>query len=457
MSESDWLRLGHAQRDRLAELRSRCTSQTTWRGDGAVPAPGALVIMIEPASGAQLEHLINALDEQALVVLPFGENPAFDPVKARLKAHGIVGADGAAAPHLMWWGGVSPLSPRTGLYSRDAVLFISCHAEGAVADAIVTRFRQHSELHGLGCFSHAVPASMVATPRGTFKVDFIRQCLALSQRPVFWLDPTAVVRQHPVLPQSLSCDVAFHRRADGAIDPRALFFRPTAPAFALLEVWQRLSLAYPDLPENFLLDQAWIVTCAQRPIETAWLPADYCESDPVIRHATIQFEPVASTPAISHDNVCLTRRHDRPRAPEPHLIMAVPATQHEPIAIVIRDVLAASACDVAAAVEAVAAAFAAEPDRFTRLEIVLCASEAEVNAVTELDCESWVLVIDATERFTADAFVRLGRAAKLANSPAPGLAAVAPQDDRFQSVIRLPRARRRSSRSGPLIKRPLSA
>jgi len=458
-------RLGAAQRHRLRQLGQRVAETVVWDGVGALPRPDALVVVVEPESAARVETLICSLDRNSIVALPFGENPAFDPIKSKLAPHGLIGADGTESPHQLWWGGVEPLRPSTGIYRPDGTLFVSCYARGSIPRQTLARFQSHLELLGLDSVVEEIATEPGAMMRGTDKIDFIIRQLNASGRPVFWIDPGAILRQLPVLPQSLGCDVAFLHRTRGEIETRALFFRPTAPAQALLEVWQRLSMAYPDLPESILFDQAWVLTCAQRAIETAWLPGSYGECDPAIRGATIELE----TTACAHDTTrsfeifqMIGRRFGRAQAPEPHLIMPGSDWRHRPIVVVIRDVQNASAGEVGAALESVASAFEADAGGFCRLEIVLCASDDDVAAVMSLDHESWVVLAGTHERFAADAFAQFGDAVAAIGRGAPLPSSPAAADAPCSVVSFADPGNRASSgsesiRRGALLRRPITA
>jgi hypothetical protein len=264
--------------------------------------------------------LLQSLDDNSIVALSLGENPAFDPIKYRLVPYGLIGTEGADAPHQLWWGGIGPLRPQTGVYRRDGTLFISCYARDSIPEPTLARFFAHLELLRLDSLVEEIAMDTGARMLATDKIDFIVRQLQSSGRPVFWVDPNAIVRQHPMLPQSLGCDVAFLHRSRCEIETRLLFLPPTAPAYALLEVWRRLSMAYPDLPESFLLDQAWNLTCAQCSIETAWLPRSYGECDPVIREATIELPAMEGVlrAVRCFDNPMADRRFGRAQAPEPH-------------------------------------------------------------------------------------------------------------------------------------------
>ena len=349
----------------------------------------------------------------------------------------------------------------TGMYRRDGTLFVSCYAPGSIPAPTLVRFHAHLELLGLDSVVEEIPTDSGAVTRGTDKIDFIIRQLKSSGRPVFWIDPQAIIRQHPMLPQSLGCDVAFLYRARGEIETRALFFRPTEQAHALLEVWHRLSMAYPDLPECFLFDQAWILTCAQRSIETAWLPASYGECNPAIRGATIELETSGCAHSVLQSSEffqMIGRRFGRAHAPEPHLIMPGSGWRHRPIVVVIRDVQNASACELGAAVESIASAFDADAGGFCRLEIVLCSSEEDVASVMSLDLESWVVLVGTNELFAPDAFAQFGITVE-------AIGRLEPQQDRTaapgsvvsfrSSDIGAPASR--GSTPGSLLRRPMTA
>lgn len=412
-SETSALCLGAAQLNRLQQLMSESTGLVLWDGMGEVTTPAALVLVLEPSSSTRFKALIGGLHENAIVVLPYGENPAFDALKIRLHPYGSIGAQGAAAPHHLWWGGVKPLATRTGIYRRQDTLYISAfpekwpHEDAAVLLA--------GDLRRLG-LTHVVephlpdidPANQAA-----IKIDFIIRQLAGTNLPVFWLDPRARVQGLPLLPQSLGCDFAVHRRANGEMDTGAMYFGQTEPARALLDIWLRLARSHPHLPEAFLLDQAWTLTCAQRQIETAWLPDAYWTTSRSTTHASgtiIRADSVGEELGpLAHAAAPLQsgRRFARHDAPEAHLIMEGPADGRGLISVMICDVLAASVAEVSGAIEAAASAFAADSGGFTQLELVLCACDDDVDSVMQIEDRSWVLMTTPSERLPASAFHEL--------------------------------------------------
>lgn len=233
-------------------------------------------------------------------------------------------------------------------------------------------------------------------------------------RPVFWIDPHARLKGHPLLPQALGCDFAVHRQANRAMTTGALFFCQTESARALLDIWQRLTRSHPDLPVSFLLDQAWTLATSQRQIETAWLPDAYWRtSEMKTRDGTIilgKFVAGNDDQPLAPFAIPLQsgRRFGR-QAPEAHLVMKGAAGPRKPITVVIRDVLAASARDVGEAVEAAALAFAADAGGFSQMEIVLCGWNEDIESVLQIENYSWVLMTDPSERLQANAFSSLSR------------------------------------------------
>ncbi|MDB5654678.1 MAG: hypothetical protein JWQ94_2291 [Tardiphaga sp.] len=411
--------LGETQRLRLLRLMQRYGTPVLWDGESTVTAPGVVVFVMHSTTPTKIDALVGALHENSIVVLPFGENPIFDFFKSRLKPYGSIGSQGAGAPHHVWWGGLKPLAVPTGMYRKEDTLFVS--SVGSVVDgAYPGQLAMDMKRLNLD-FALDLPGRRTG---GLAKVNFIIAQWEQTSRPVFWIDPGASVRQHPLLPQALQCDFAVHKSPSGEMQPGALFFQQTEPARALLDVWQRLSRAYPDLPEAFLLDQAWTLASAQRQIETAWLPGGYWKPGrPDIRdeHAVIQYDPagIRLQPEEYLTWRCQrARRFGRHQAPEAHLMMAGTTRTRGSITVLLRDVLASDAAAVGGAIEAVAQAFAHDSAGFAQMELVLCAWDEDVDMVMQIEDDSWVLLTDPSERLELDAFSQLDISAPVAGAAA---------------------------------------
>ncbi len=413
-SETSAMRLGTAQLNRLQQLARDNSELVLWDGVGEVTAPATLVVL-DHAHAVRRETLIGSLHENTVVVLPYGENPAFDALKARLYPHGSIGAQGAAAPHHLWWGGVKPLAVRTGIYRKQDTLYVSAFPEKWPHEDAAALLA--NDLRRLG-LTHVVeahlpdidPANQAAT-----KIDFIIRQWGSTDLPVFWLDPRARVNGLPLLPQALGCDFAVHCRANGEMDTGAMYFARTEPARALLDIWLRLARSHPYLPESFLLDQAWTLTSAQRQIETAWLPDTYWTTGPTMGTSgtVIRADAVSEAQVpLAHEVASMrsARQFCRRQAQEAHLIMQGPAGGRGLISVMIRDVLDASVDEVSNAIEAAAGAFAADPGDFSQLELVLCAGDEDVDAVMRIEDHSWVLATRPSERLPANTFHDLATA-----------------------------------------------
>jgi hypothetical protein len=427
MSDRDaaQLCLGAEQRRRLAALIARSCGCVIWDGTSDVPALNVVVVVLASATAPRIESLIGSLHENSIVVIPFGENPAFDLLKSKLFAYGSIGSQGSASPHHLWWGGVKPLTVPTGIYRKQDTLFASrCDRQNLTEDK-ASRLTAALDRLGLSSVIETTAENGRDGSRGSSKIDFIVRQWEETARPIFWIAAEANVRQHPLLPQALGCDFAVHKRRCGELDTGALFFHQTDAARDLLQVWQSLGRSYPDLAEAFLLDQAWTLVASQRSIETAWLPDSYwhtgnlaaCDSAVVI-----QCDPIHAAASVDESvaqRCHRARRFGRHQAPEPHLIMQAPGPTRGPITVLIRDVLASDARNVGAAVEAVARAFAANAGGFARLELVLCAWEDDVESVMQIDDDSWVVVTDPSERLLPGAFTMLDLSVATQTGAAP--------------------------------------
>ncbi|MGP9814348.1 hypothetical protein ACTZWT_22790 [Rhodopseudomonas sp. NSM] len=408
-SEAAAPRLGAAQLARLRQLVGGYPVVVCWDGMSPVPATAAAVVVLDATNAARIEMLIGSLHENAIIILPTSENPAFDLLKSKLYAHGSIGAEGAEAPHHVWWGGVKPPVVRTGVYRREDTLFVSAtphdDADGATARGLMT------DLSQLGLDAMVAPlAAPDAAAQRCARVDFILEQWGRAGRGVFWIDPAARVAAHPLLPQAAGCDFAVHRQPNGAMTTGALYFNQTDAARALLEMWQRLTHAYPDLPDSFLLDQAWVLITSQRQIETAWLPDAYWRADELAarEHSVIVRPSGAADAEPQLDRFAaplqLGRRFSRHQAPEAHLIMTAPGAGRGPITVVVRDVLATGARHIGSVVEAITRVFAADNGGFSQLEVVLCAWDEDIDQVLQIRDYSWVLLMDPSEPVTEDIF-----------------------------------------------------
>jgi hypothetical protein len=441
-SESDALCLGGIQRHRLLQLIRRYSGTVLWDGASAVPAPAMSVVVLNSATAPRIEMLVSSLHENSIVIIPFGENPIFDFLKSKLHAYGSIGSQGKTAPHHVWWGGVKPLSVPTGLYRREDTLFASLFQSGFIFEEKAAKLSADLERLGLDRVVEGHASELPVYAGGLHKIDFIIRQWERANRPVFWIDPEARVTCHPIMPQSVGCDFAIHKHPSGEMETGAMFFHQTEAARALLDTWRRLTCEYPNLPETFLIDQAWTLVSSQRQIETAWLPDSYWRPagfQAWNRAGIVQYDPVSrphSSEGYFTPPFQRARRFGRHQAPEAHLIMPGLTQTRGPITVLIRDVLAGSARSVSGAVEAVVQAFATDPGGFSHMEVVLCAWDDEVDSVMQIEDDTWVLVTDPSERLELNAFSMLGVADIMKVGPVRQIYSVT-TDQNARSIFRL--------------------
>src|SRR5271166_4580114 len=224
-SELDALCLGEVQRYRLRQLVQRHQRVVVWDGASRISEPDLAVLVMTAATPPRIDTLIRSLHENSIVVLPFGENSVFDFLKSKLYAYGSIGAQGAQAPHHVWWGGVKPLAVPTGLHPRGDTLYVSSFLRSfPFEDRPVNLARELEQLR-LQSVIEGVDAT--APSSRTFKIDFIIRQWEQANRPLLWIEPNATVSRHPVLPQALGCDFAAYKWRSGQIETGLLFFHQT--------------------------------------------------------------------------------------------------------------------------------------------------------------------------------------------------------------------------------------
>ena len=86
-----------------------------------------------------------------------------------------------------------------------------------------------SEICSVSGLSHTVMGisqGCEITWQSSSKVDFIIEQWTNTCRPVFWIDPHARLKGHPLLPQALGCDFAVHREVERGDDDRRVILPP---------------------------------------------------------------------------------------------------------------------------------------------------------------------------------------------------------------------------------------
>ena len=130
----------------------------------------------------------------------------------------------------------------------------------------------------------------------------------------------------------------------------------------------------------------------------------------IFRYRTI-LAPYAEPNRSSFSRCCRPRDAPAARAPEAQLVLKSSAIDHEAIVVLIRDVQATSAHDVASMVRNVADTFSANPGGFSRLELSVCRWSEDFNAALSAADQvgACVVVIEPTGYVWDRIFLDVGR------------------------------------------------
>lgn len=412
--QSDGVRLGRTQRDRLDWLVRQYGAPIC---DFSQGRRAGVIILKEPPSGAAAELFYGSLTRGCAVVIPRGENPGFDFLKSKLTEFGTVGPCGADGPHEMWWGGIgwskflsapdsSTLRPR----------IVSCYPRGGDATAAFA-LRHSLERFDLACHIEPVEAQLGDRILCFEKAEFMMRMWNKYREPLLFVEAGAVLREAPLLPSFLGCDLALHKWNGWEMSARTLYLGRTKAAEMMLRTWQQLAASYPAVWEGYLLDQAWSLTSSQMPLDTVWLPRSYhaLKGDLGAMRATILHDQQTTTLELGPDpgfaGIARTaRRAGRTGARDAFMVMTSKAETGTGIAVILRDVSACDAGAVAATVEAVTGAYAANCGGHDRLELSLCAWLDDVSAAREAAARARyrILEIAPGQRIANDFFATHG-------------------------------------------------
>lgn len=418
------LNLSVSQRYRLLWIIQRNGVPAVW-SSGSDLAPGAgCTIVVDVPNGLECERFLQSLGMEAIVILPYSEDPLFDTLKANLCEYGTIGASGAEGPHQLWWGG-----RRADCISHDAEcpmpLIVSCYAPGILNPNKVRRLILSADTLKLRHSILQDDAIALWETGSATKVRHIWNTWVAAECPVLWVEPDAMLNGYPALPAALDCDFAIHKRDNHAFDGSVLYFGQSSVTEALLQTWHRLCLTCPGVSDEILLDQAWSLVSSQCGLDTVWLPRSYCgrrsawlpgEDPLIVRDDSPRLLLNLNgelLPLLEHDlpaTAIAARGYARTGAPEAQLVMRAETGEHGPVAVLVHDSHATRPSSSSAVIEAIAAAFASDSGGFSHLEIVLCPSTADFDACTSAMQDFWIVVTTPAERFGRNTFRIFGDA-----------------------------------------------
>jgi hypothetical protein len=383
------IRLGEPQLRKLGLLVEWFGAPVVWNGQSERTPLEGVVTLTDPPHGAAAERLRRSLQTGSVVAIPFGEDPGFDFIKSKLTGFGTIGASGIDGPHQLWWGGLEwPTADDAP--SDETVRVVSCYPVG-LGDRHADRLKQ--SLARLGLNHDIEPIDTIFDDRlfAFEKADFLVRMWERHGGPLLFVEADAVLRARPSLPVHLDCDFAVHRWNGWEMSARTLYFGRSQIAEALLRTWQDLAVAYPSVWDGYLLDQAWSLTSSQMPLDTVWLPRGYhAVAGDVDQHASAII--VHDLPATNFDlgpdpdfsdMARSARRAGRVGGREPLLVVNSAMPAENGVTVILRGNEASGVRSMAASIDAVTDAFAADCGGFGRLELALCPWKEDVRSAAE--------------------------------------------------------------------------
>jgi hypothetical protein len=405
-SQLDVLKLTPAQRRHIDWLTiqfgplqfvDRCTP---------VHDASGVAVITEPSKPIDVGPLLSGLNERSAIVIPFGEDPAFDFLKSKLTPHGVISPSGCDGPHQLWWGGLGQMDGLRRQASSAAPLVATSYPYW-FDERPVAAWRVSAKRLGLD--------AQVDYANGTSafdKVESVNKIWRNADRAVLWLDPHATLRRSPGLMETLACDVAFVRGNDGRARTDVLFLAKTSATETLLRAWLTLSEEFGDLPEGILFDEAWALVSSQQSLSTIWLPqsCDMTRDDP---DAVLAAGDTAKRADDEYDIVPEIRAAQaagRIAAPAPHLILDSGIQSGQTAAVLLCTDAFGDRSTLIERLEDIGTAFTHDGGGFGRLEIVICDGRDDIKRTLDAveRVGSAAIIVEPGSRIPHTFFSRLG-------------------------------------------------
>jgi hypothetical protein len=404
------LKIGADQRARLERVIGRGGETAMAWADGGNLASATVVLLDEVPRAPQVDAFCNALSPETTVVIPYGENPQFDFVKSRLRCHGTVGAAPPDSPHQIWWGGRRHARPDHGIAAIRAAHIVSCVRR--------TTPEETSALHLSKCLG-ALGVSHTFNLNETYaycddasatRSQALLEAWETTDKPLIWLDPMSETDLSTLALSLAHADFAALPPVDNGIPTSLLHFGRSNAAHELLKQWHALCCEFSTLPASYMLDAAWAMIAAQRPLVTRWLsPAD-CKA---VIDGVGAYPPAPSLYDLQNmvyrrPSQRQARRASRPGGPEPQCIVKSRFAGHGHLTVIaVTDT--ATARETAALVEDVTAAFAQRDGGFSSLGVTVCPNAEDAADAIACMTQGWLLYIRPGVAVADDIFITLSR------------------------------------------------
>jgi hypothetical protein len=373
-SQLDVLRLTPAQRRHIDWLTIQFGPLQFIDHRSPVHDANGVVVITKPSKPIDVGPLLSGLNEKSAVVIPFGEDPAFDFLKSKLIPHGVISPSGFDGPHQLWWGSLGQIDGLRQQGLRTLPLIGTSYPYWfderpvAVWRAAVKRFGLDAQIdyaNGTSAFD---------------KVESIAKIWRNAGRAILWLDPHATLRRPPDLTGTFACDVAFVRGNDGRARTDVLFLAKTPATETLLRAWLKLSEEFGDLPEEILFDEAWALISSQQSLSTVWLPQAYDvtrgDSDAVIVAGDATKRADDERDIVPE--IRAAQAAGRIAAPAPHLIVDGGIQSGQTATVLLCTDAFGDQSTLVERLEDIATAFTRDCGGFSRLEIVICESRDDI-------------------------------------------------------------------------------
>ncbi|CCD97068.1 conserved hypothetical protein [Bradyrhizobium sp. ORS 375] len=401
------VKLSRQQGRRVQWLSQTAGPLTRW-SDRISAGDARTIVVIDPPTGTGAELLYGSLGQRDVVLIPFGENPAFDFLKSKLAEFGTVGAS-AEGPHQLWWGGLAwPISEAT--RKETALRIVSCHSK-TLGDLHTYHLRHSLERLGLAFDIEAIECRSRQLTAAD-KAGFVARMWQRHGGRLLYVDPDVMFQALPNLVDLAGCDFAVHKWNGWEMSARTLYFGASRAAATMLRTWQEIASSYPDVWDGYLIDQAWSAVSSQIALDTVWLPRSYhaIAGEAASSHATIvhNLKPTISelgpNPEFSA-MVRSARRSGRAGPADSLLVVGSDANSDKVVTVVLRDE-AGSVRAIADSIDALTRVFTARCGGSARLELSLCGSPSDVRAAREAAARAGNAVVElmAGQALTPDLF-----------------------------------------------------